>query len=178
MPTGHPSVCSVTSAADSGARATCWLEKIEPGALGVERKVAHTELEHVALGSEPRQVGLLRATGGDELRSPWNPGHHDPEHVVADGRLQLVEVVEHEHERRRTGCDGSGQAGRGAPEHREAQAAHVGDQLSVARPHPRVRRWPATESNAAGSSSKRSSDTHATGRSSDAAHSARSDDLP
>ena len=90
-------------------------------------------------------------------------------------RVQLVEVVQHEHERARGGRERRRQPWRGAAQHRDAP--HVGHQ--VGSPGEICAYADAnTGSSAAGSSSKRSSDTHATGRSSVAAHSASRVDLP
>ena len=74
------------------------------------------------------------------------------------------------------GAEGSREAWRRATQHRDAETADVGDEVGVVRRPSVGRRHQGQQRR--GSSSKRSSDTHATARSSCSAHSARSVDLP
>ena len=109
------------------------------GAGRVEGQVARPELQRVARRPQPRQVRLLGTTRRDQLRASRDPRDHHAQHVVTGRRLQLVKVVQHEHERIRARPERRGEAGRRASQHRDAETAHVGDQVGVARRDPGVR---------------------------------------
>ena len=138
-PTGQPSVRSVTSVAISGLRSRSAFAEDLGGAGRVEGQVVRRELERVARCSQPGQMGLFRATRRDQLRAWWYSVDEDAQRVVARRRLQLVQVVEHEHEGLRARPERGRQARRRASQHRHAEAAHPGDEIGVAG-RPSVRR--------------------------------------
>ena len=110
------------------------------GAGRVEGQVAGEELQRVTRSPQPGQMGLLGTARGDQLRSSRNARDRDAQHIVTVRRLQLVKVVQHEHERSRARPKGGGEAWRRTSQRRDAQAAHVGDQVGLARRDPGVRR--------------------------------------
>ena len=120
---------------------------------------------------------LLGSARRDQLRAGRNAADHDAQHVVAGGILQLMQVVQHEHERRTAGSQRCGDERR-----RPAECGTAISPNRVGQPL-RARRDPAhaeasTTSSAIGSSSNRSSETHATGRVSALAHCASRVDFP
>ena len=158
-------------------RVTWACEKICSAPAASRARSLDPELQRLTRGPQPRQVRLLGATRGDELRTGRDPRDHHAEHIVAGRGPQFVKVVEHEHERGAAGPERRGQTGRGAAQGRHAQTAHICDQVGVAG-EMRAYADASRVSRAEGSSSKRSSDTHATRRSSRSAHSASRVDLP
>jgi hypothetical protein len=122
-------------------------------------------------------VGLLGTTRRHQLRASRNPRDHHAQDVVTSQRLYFVEVVQHEHEGK--GLLPKTEASSGAarpnadtpsPLMSAIRSALLGETRAYADAN-KVSRM-------AGSSSKRSKDTHATRRSSVRAHSASKVDLP
>ena len=68
-------------------------------ARGVEREVERGDLQRVSECAGMGHMRLLGSARRDQLRTGLDPTDHDAEHIVARGILQLVKVVEHEHER-------------------------------------------------------------------------------
>ena len=85
-------------------------------------------------------MGLLGPAGGDQLRTTGNARHRHAEHIVTVRRPQLVQVVQHEHERIRARPERGGEARRRPSQRGDAQTAHVGDDVGLARRDPGVRR--------------------------------------
>ena len=131
-PLGHRS-SHVAGQADPGPRE----DLLGPG--GVERQVACRELHRVARAPQPWQMGLFGTARRDQLCARGYPRDHDAQGVVTRGRLQLVQVVQHEHERDRAGPQGRSEVRRRASQHRDAETAHVGDEVVVAGCHTGVR---------------------------------------
>ena len=76
---------------------------------------------------------LFAAAGGDHLRPARDPGEHDAEHVMAPGRAQLVQVVEHQHERRGSRAECRREQRSRATQRRHAVAAHILGEVAHAR---------------------------------------------
>ena len=106
----------------------------------VERQMARPELQHVTRRPQPRQVRLLGTTRRDHLRTSRHPRDHHPQGVVTVRRLQLVQVVQHQHERLRARPERRGETRRRATQHRHTETTHIGHQLGVARRNACVRR--------------------------------------
>ena len=148
------------------------------GAGRVEGQVGRDELERVSRSAKSRQVRLLRTTCRDQLRASGNPRHDHAQHIVTVRRLELVEVVEHEHERHGT-RSGRSDASRGAARpNTDTPSPLISATKSALSGEIRAYADANRTSRIAGSSSKRSSDTHPTGRSSACAHSVRNVDFP
>ena len=88
------------------------------GARGVQGQVAGRDLHRVARSPQPGQVGLLGTTRRDQLRTVRYARDHHAEHIVTGRRPELIEVVEHQHERDRGGSERGGEAGRGVAQRR------------------------------------------------------------
>ena len=105
----------------------------------VERQVAGHEFQRVARSPQPRQMRLLGTTRRHQLRTHRDTRDHHAQHVVTGRRPEFVKVVQHQHERNRTGPERGREAWRGAAQRRYANTAHVSDQMGLTR-DPRVRR--------------------------------------
>ena len=99
------------------------------GPVCIEGEITGHQLDGVALGSQPRQVGLLEPAGRHQLRAFRDAGSHHTQHIVTSRRRELVQIVEDEDERHRTGPECSGQARRGAAQRGHAQAGDIADQV-------------------------------------------------
>ena len=102
--------------------------------------MARPELQHVTRSPQPRQVRLLETTRRDDLRASRHPRDHHPQGVVTSRRLHLVQVVQHQHERRRARPERRGETRRRASQHGHAETTHIDHQFVVARRHACVRR--------------------------------------
>ena len=110
------------------------------GARPIQCQVTGPELQRITRGPQPRQVRLLGTAAGGQQRPAGNPRDHHAQHVVAGGGAQLVQIVQHEHERNGASAELRCQPRCGATQHRHAGTSHVGDQLRVAQAGPAVRR--------------------------------------
>ena len=110
------------------------------GARGIDREVGRGDLERVSRGAEAGQVRLLAAARRHHLGSARDAGEDHAEHVVARGRADLVEVVEHEHERRGGGPECGREQGRRATQRGDAVTADVDGEVVHARRDARIGR--------------------------------------
>ena len=115
----------VVREADAGLRE----DLLGPG--WVEGEVLCREFQRIARCSESRDVWLLGPARGHELRALRDTRDHHAQHVVTRRRPKLVQIVEHEHERRWARPQHGREARSGASEGRRAEAPHVGDQVGV-----------------------------------------------
>ena len=176
QPAGQPSVRSVTAAASSGVRVDLGLCEDLLGASRIQGQVAQDELVRVP-AARSRGRWVARNDWPRPIASPGNARDHQAEHVVAGRAVQFVKVVQHQHERHRDSPSGAA-AKRGAarpnteiPDPSCRRPGRLPGAIRAKAEASKVSRTP-------GSSSKRSSDTHATRRSSTAAHWRQSVDLP
>ena len=101
-------------------------------------QVSRLELQCVPRSPQPWQVRLRGATRHDDLRALGYPRDHHAQYVVAGRRLQLVKVVEHEHERNGAPPQYRGEARRGASQKGNTNPSHVGDHERIVRRNPSV----------------------------------------
>ena len=109
------------------------------GARDVEGEVGRRDLERVPRGPQAGEVRLLRPARRHHLGSARDSSEDDAQHVVAGGRSDLVEVVEHQHERRGAVAHRRGEQRCGPTERRDAVPADVGRQAVHAGRHLRIR---------------------------------------
>ena len=120
-------LCELSSDADVRRREDLF------GPCRVEGELADPQLQRVAGGPEAGEMRLLGTTRRDELGTGRDPGDRHAEHVVAGGRADLVEVVQHEHERFGARSKGGGDARCHPTEGGRPRARHLTDERRVHR---------------------------------------------